>query len=81
MEQKKFNTTLTAVFPNDKFGEGSLWSKPVTDQELVNFSELKSGDRLLIKKSKKKSANGSSFYFVEILPPLETSRNRDDSEV
>lgn len=85
MEQKKFNTTITAVFPNDKFGEGSLLTKSIGEEELARLAEIKLGSRLLIKKSKKKSSNGSSFYFMEILPPFETKKEpatvAEDSDV
>lgn len=63
---KKYNETVTVMFSNDKFGEGSFVSV-----SLENNVELKAGQRLLFKRSAKQAKNGASVAFLEILPPME----------
>jgi len=72
--KKNYNPTVTALFENEKFGEGSLLSAPLTAE---GFEALQRhggiGVKFVVKKSKKPNKNGSSTYFMEILPPQENS--------
>lgn len=72
-EQKKikFNETITVMFQNEKFGEGSYLSKQVDDEILEALSKLKVGDTLLLKNSGKTTSKGNGYGFLEILPPRE----------
>lgn len=81
MSDKKYNATLTVAFPNDKFGEGALLSAELKAEDIANVTP---GSKILIKKSKKQSVNGRSYFYVEILPPFGDSKaaaTADDSEV
>jgi hypothetical protein len=71
---KNYNPTVTVLFDNAKFGEGSLLSPPI-DQEGYDalMQNISIGSRLLLKRSSKIAKNGSTVNFLEILKPLEQS--------
>jgi hypothetical protein len=69
---RKLNPTIAPAYQNDKFGYGSFLSKPIDEK---GFNEIQRnlviGSRVLLKNTRKQSANGSTIYFLEILPPYE----------
>lgn len=73
---KAFNPTVTALFANDKFGEGSLLSANLDAEGFANIQRhVQIGTKFVIKKSPRLSKSGNVTYFMEILPPLSTEDN------
>lgn len=68
--EKKRNVTITALFNNDKFGEGSLLSAEITGEAYDNMiKNVQIGTKLLIKKMISPKT-GKAVYFLEVLPQL-----------
>lgn len=71
-EKPKFNPTITALFENNKFGEGALLSTTLTDESInVIQKHVTTGAKLCIKRAKRLASNGSATYFLEVLPPID----------
>lgn len=75
------NTTVTAFWSNDKFGEGAYLSAEITAESLSAINEnLVEGTKLVLRPGVRKDGtpvvakNGGQTFFLEILPPL--SRNK-----
>jgi hypothetical protein len=72
---KEYNPTLTALFPNDKFGKGSYLSAPIDGAAYdVIQKTVQLGGRLVFKTAKSKK--GADMAFIEVLPPM-VSNNSD----
>lgn len=66
----KFNPTITAMFPNDKFGSGALLSAEINSKGFAEVqNHLQVGSKLVLRKSPKKTESGNDCYFLEILAP------------
>jgi hypothetical protein len=77
-QDKKFNPTVTAVFPNEKFGEGALLSAEIDAKAYDVLQQIEIGQKLLLKPSKKTTKSGETYYFMEVLPRFEKTRSRND---
>lgn len=77
--RKAFNPTLTALFENEKFGEGALLSVPIDNIGYENAQKyFKMGAKLLIRKAAKPNKNGGATYYAEILAPRNTVTQTND---
>lgn len=71
---KKYNETITMVFPNEKWGKGNLVGS-IAENKTIN---LKAGSMILVKKAMQKvdgqwvpklSKKNEPYYFIEIIEP------------
>lgn len=75
---KAFNPTVTALFENEKFGEGSLLSAAIDANGFKTIQQhIQIGSKLVVRRSKRLSKTGNVTYFMEVLPPLVESGNKN----
>lgn len=74
--KKKFNETITAMFNNERFGEGSYISRTL-DKDVV----IKAGNSILFKVTDKMSSTGNRVAFLEVLPPKEEKAPTEPSDL
>ena len=81
---KKFNPTITRLFPNEKFGKGALKSATIDAEAFKTIQQsLEIGSSLVARKSPKLDKNGGEYFFLEILPPMTAGtqqRNRTQND-
>jgi hypothetical protein len=65
-EKKTYNVTVTALWDNEKFGEGALLSAEIDDKAFEAIQTIEKGMKLLIKPRER---DGKTTYFMEVLPP------------
>lgn len=71
-EGKNFNPTITALFRNEKFGDGSYLSADIDAKAYDTIMKsVAIGSKLLFKKSRKVTEKGTEYGFLEVLPPRE----------
>jgi len=78
-QKKAFNPTVTAMFQNAKFGDGSFLSAAIDAkgfEAIQRFMQI--GSKLVLRKSKVKASTGNDTYFLEILPPLEAGSSQSN---
>lgn len=66
--EKPRNTTVTAFWENEKFGEGALLSAEIDAKSFDALQSAQIGNKFLLKPVNK---NGKTTYFLEILPPYD----------
>jgi hypothetical protein len=78
---KDFNPTVTTLFNAPKWGSkafngeagAAFLSAPIDDKGFEALKALKPGGKLLARKSPKLDKNGSEYFFLEVIEPMEQS--------
>lgn len=66
--EKKLNDTVTALWENEKFGEGALLSAEIDAKAYDVLQNVGIGQKFLIKRVER---NGKTTFFMEVLPKFE----------